>query len=128
GRGLQRPRDVGAVGIFGEVAARASAERLKDGRIVRVGRKYHDRDAWLLGHEPPGCADAVEHGHVQVKQDRVGLVLGYQVQRLLAVRSGADHVNAGQPAEQQYQALADAGLIVGDDDAQWLVSHRAVTS
>ena len=68
--------------------------------------------------EAAGGADAVKHGHVQVEQDRVGLVLGHQVERLLAVGGGADHVDAGQPAEQQDQTLADAGLVVGDDDAQ----------
>jgi len=51
---------------------------------------------------------------VQVEQDRVGLLLGHQGQRLLAVRGGADHVDAGQSAEQEHQALADAGLVVGD--------------
>ena len=55
---------------------------------------------------------------MQVKQDRVWLVLGYQPQCLLAVRGRADHVNARQPAEQQDQALAHAGLIVRDNDAQ----------
>ena len=80
----------------------------------------------MLGDEAAGGADAVEHGHVQVEQDRVGLVLGHQRQGLLAVGGGADHVDAGQPAEQQDQALADAGLVVGDDDAQRTVGgHRA---
>src|ERR1700733_9236553 len=83
----------------------------------------------MLGGEPAGCADAVKHGHVQVEQDRVGPVLGHQLQRLLAVRGGADHVDAGQAAEQQDQALADAGLGVGDDEAQRLVSgHPAIPS
>ncbi len=57
------------------------------------------------------------------------LLLGHQGQRLGAVRGGADHVDAGQSAKQQDQALADAGLVVGDDDAQGLVGgHRTVTS
>ena len=82
----------------------------------------------MLGREPASGADAVKHGHVQVEQDRVGLVLGHQFKRLLAVGGGADHVNARQPAEQQDQTLADAGLVIGDDDAQRLVAgHRAVS-
>ena len=83
----------------------------------------------MLGDEPAGGADAVEHRHVQVEQDRVGLVLGHQLQRLFAVRGRADHVDAGQAAEQQDKALADAGLVVGDDEAQRLVGgHRAPPS
>ena len=49
----------------------------------------------MLGDEAPGGADAVQHGHVQVEQDRVGLMLGHQVQRLLEGNPGAD-VGAGE--------------------------------
>ena len=55
---------------------------------------------------------------MQVEQDRVGPVLGYEPERLLAVRGRADHVDAREPAEEQDQALAHAGLIVRDNDAQ----------
>ena len=55
---------------------------------------------------------------MQVEQDRVGMVLGHKRDCLLPVRGGADHLDAGQPAEQQHQALTHAGLVVGDDDAQ----------
>ena len=66
---------------------------------------------------------------MQIEQDRIGLVFSHQFQRLFAVRGGAHHVDAGQAAEQQDQALADAGLVVGDDDPQRLVgSHRAIPS
>ena len=65
---------------------------------------------------------------MQIEQDRVGLLLGHQGQRLFAVRGGADHLDAGQAAEQQDQSLADAGLVVGDDDPQRLVGAHRVTS
>ena len=55
---------------------------------------------------------------MQVEEDRIGLVFGHQVKRLLPVRGGADHVDAGEPAEQQDEAFADTGLVVGDDHAQ----------
>jgi len=72
----------------------------------------------MLGRQPAGSGDAVKHRHVQVEEDGVGLVLGHKLKRLLPVRGGADHVDAGQPAEQQDEALADAGLVVGDHHAQ----------
>ena len=65
---------------------------------------------------------------MQVEQDRVGLVLGHQFQRLFAVRGGANHVDAGQTAEQQDQALPDAGLVVGDDDPQRLVELAGIAA
>jgi hypothetical protein len=55
---------------------------------------------------------------VQVEQDRVGLVLGHEPQRLLPVGGGTDHLDVVVPAEQQDQALAHARLVIGDDDAQ----------
>jgi len=116
--GLQGAGDVGPVGVLGEVAARARLQRLDDRAVVGVGGEHDDRDPGMLGDEAAGGADAVEHGHVQVEQDRVGLVLGHQGQGLLAVGGGADHVDAGQPAQQQDQALADAGLVVGDGDGR----------
>ena len=45
-------------------------------------------------------------------------MFSHLVQRLLPVRGGANHVDAGEPAEQQDEAFADAGLVVGHDDAQ----------
>jgi RNA polymerase sigma factor (sigma-70 family) len=74
----------------------------------------------------PGCSAVSRRvaprpsrtGHVQVEQDRVGLVFGDQLQRLLPVRGGTDHVDVGQAAEQQDEALAHAALVIGDDDAQ----------
>ena len=55
---------------------------------------------------------------MQVEQDRVGVVLGHEVQGLLPVRGGADHLDVGYRVEQQDEALAHAGLIIGDDEAQ----------
>jgi len=45
-------------------------------------------------------------------------VLGHQLQRLLAVGGRPYHVDIGQPAEQQDQALAHAGLVISDNHAQ----------
>ena len=117
-RRVQRLGDVGAVGVLGEVAARAGPQRVEHRAVVRVGGEHDDRDLGVLGGQPADGADAVQDGHVQVEQDRVGLVLGHEVQRLLPVRGGADHLDVGQPVEQQDQALAHAGLVIGDDDAQ----------
>ena len=117
-RRAQRPGDLGVVGVLGEVAARAGPERVQDRAVVRVCAEHDDRDLGVLGGQPADGADAVQDGHVQVEQDRVGVVLGHEVQGLLPVRGGADHLDVGYRVEQQDEALAHAGLIIGDDEAQ----------
>jgi hypothetical protein len=96
----QRLGDVRAVGVLGEVAARAGVQGVQDGVVVGVRGEHHDGDVRVLGGQPAGRADAVEDGHVQVEQDRVGIVRGHQVQGLLPVRGGACHLDAGQATEQ----------------------------
>ncbi len=51
--------------------------------VIGVGGEHDDGDAWVLGGQPAGGADAVQDRHVQVEQDRVGLVLGHELQGLL---------------------------------------------
>ena len=58
-RGLQRPGDVGAVRVFGEVAAGPGPQRVKDGVVVDVGGEDDDGDAGVLGSQPASGADAV---------------------------------------------------------------------
>jgi hypothetical protein len=118
GRGLQGPGDVGPVSVLGEVTAGPGPQGVQDGVVVDVGGQDDDGHIGVLGREPAGGADAVQDGHVQVKQDRVGPVLGHKLQRMLPIRRGADHVDTREPAEQQDEAFADAGLVVSDDDAQ----------
>jgi hypothetical protein len=72
----------------------------------------------VLGGQPTGSTDAVQDGHVQVEQDRIGFMLSHEFQRLLPVPGGADHLDVAQPAEQQDEALTHAGLVISDDDAQ----------
>ena len=72
----------------------------------------------MLGDQAAGGADAVQYGHVQVEQDGVGVMRGHLGQRLLTVGGRPDHLDAGQAAQQQDQALAHAGLVVGDDHAE----------
>jgi hypothetical protein len=48
----------------------------------------------MLGRESAGGLDSVEDGHVQLEQDHVGVMLGYQVEGLLAVGSGRGDVDA----------------------------------
>jgi hypothetical protein len=72
----------------------------------------------MLHRQPADDADPVQHRHPQIEQDRVRLVLGHQLQRLLAIGGRPDHVDIGQPAEQQDQALAHAGLVISDNHAQ----------
>ncbi len=116
--GLQGPGDVGAVGVLGHVAAGSGPERLEHVGVVDVGGEDHDGHLRVLGDQAAGGADAVQHRHVQVEQDRVRAVLGHLGDGLLAVGGRPDHLDAGQAAQQQDQALAHAGLVVGDDQAE----------
>ena len=72
----------------------------------------------MLASQSLGRADAVEHRHVQVEQDRVGLVLGDGGERLLAVGDGGDDLEIGDHIEHHLQPLADDRLVVGDHDPQ----------
>jgi hypothetical protein len=97
---VQRPSDVGPVGVLGDVAAGAGPQRVQDQVLVDVRGEHDDRDVRVLGGQPPGGRDAVEDRHPQVEQDRVRPVRGDLLHRLLAVGGRADHLDVGQPTEQ----------------------------
>jgi hypothetical protein len=50
--------------------------------------------------ELPGGLDAVYHRHVEVEENRVGLVLGNEVDGLPAVGGGGDDLDVGEKPEQ----------------------------
>jgi hypothetical protein len=80
-------------------------QSVEDGTVVGIGGEHDDGDIGVLGGQPAGGADAVQDGHVQVEQDRIGLMLGHELQRLLPVRGGANHLDVGEATEQQHKAL-----------------------
>ena len=75
GRAVQRLGDLAAIGVLGQVAARPRLQRGDDRLVVGVGGEHDDCHFGMLAIQPLGRADSVEHRHVEVEQDRVGLVL-----------------------------------------------------
>jgi hypothetical protein len=105
-------------GILGEVAAGAGAQGGENRRVVGVGRQDHDGDLGVAPGQPARGLDAVEHGHVEVEKDHVGMLAGDGFEGRLAVGRGGDHLDVGEQAEQHDESFAHAGLVVGDDDPQ----------
>ena len=63
--------------------------------------------------------------HPQVHQHDVGVVLGGERDRLLAVGGGADELDPVEQPEQRAEALADDALVVGEQDADHAGSHSS---
>ncbi len=121
---VERLGDLTAVRVLGQVAAGPRLQRGDDRFVVGVGREQDDCDLRMLASQPLGRADAVEHWHVEVQQDRVGLVPGDCGDRLFAVGDGGDHLDVGDHVEHHLQSLAYDGLVVGDHDPQTLLVRR----
>jgi hypothetical protein len=114
----EAPRDVGPVGVLGEVAAGAGLQGGEDRRVVGIGREHHDRHSGVLCGQPSGGLGPVQEGHVQVEKDRVRVLVRDELERFFAVGCRADNLDIGEQAEEQHKAFADAGLVVGHDDPQ----------
>jgi hypothetical protein len=78
--------------------------------------------------EPADRLDAVAARHPQVHQHDVGVVLGGERDRLLAVGGGADELDPVEQPEQRAEALADDALVVGEQDADHAGSHSSTGS
>jgi hypothetical protein len=118
GGAVQRLGDLAAICVLGQVAPGAGLQRGDDRVVVGVGGEHDDRHLGMLARQPLGRADAVEHRHVQVEEDRVGLVLGDRGERLLTVGDRGDDLEVGHHVEHHLQPLADDRLIVCDHDSQ----------
>src|ERR1700733_15942207 len=116
GRGGQhRTADLRPGRILGQVAEGAGLQRPDDRVVVRVRGEHDDARPGVLGGDAARGADPVAAGHVQVHEHDLGLHLRDQVSRGVPVRRLTRHDDAGESAEQQDQALADRGVVVGDD-------------
>ena len=69
----------------------------------------------LVGDDPPGRLDAVDHRHADVHQHDVGPLAQHDLDRLGAVAGLADDVDVGRRAQQHAEPAAHQRLIVGDD-------------
>ena len=77
--------------------------------------------------EPPDRLDPVHARHPQVHQHHVGVVAAGELDRLLAVRGGADQLDPVEQPEQRAEALADHALVVGEQDADHVSGSHSST-
>jgi hypothetical protein len=88
--------------------------------VLRRGRSGQDDDTRVWGDAPHAASrlDAVEHGHVEVHEDNVGVELGGKLDRLLAVPRAAGDLDALVELEGERQRFHEERVIVGDHDAE----------
>lgn len=113
-----RGEEVGGRGVLEQEAARPRAERRVDVGVQVEGREDQDADVREVGADPPGGLDAVHLGHADVHEDDVGAFALGQRDRLGAVAGLADGAQARRGVDQDAEAAAQQGLVVGDEDAQ----------
>jgi hypothetical protein len=114
----KRVGDVAAIGVLGEVAAGSGLACGQHGGVVGVGGEDDDGDSGVLLGQQAGRLGAVEDRHVQVQEDGIGVVFAGEVEGFSAVGCSGDDLDVVEQAEHQHQAFADAGLVVGHDDAE----------
>ena len=106
-------------GVLEDEADGAAAQRAVD-VLVEVERRHHD-DPQRVGDvgpgQRPGHLDAVDAGHPDVDQAHVRPQPAGQLDGLDAVDGFADHGDVGLVLQDEAQAAADHGLVVGDQHA-----------
>ena len=123
---LRRPPDGGrqlARGqVLGHVADRPRPQGLPNLDAVGVGAQHHHGGPGQRRMDAAGGLDPVEGGHLQVHEHHVGLQgLGH---RLQAVGGLADHLQVGLGGQEQAQAGADHGVVVGQQHPDGCLSGR----
>jgi hypothetical protein len=117
GRGGQHgPADLGPGGVLGQVAERAGLQGADDRFVVGVGGQHDHLGLRMAGPDAARRLHPVAARHVQVHEDDLRIFRRDDLGGGLAILRLVDHGDPGHGAEQQHQALADGGLVVGDDD------------
>ena len=93
-----------------------------DRELVERGDEHHRRRA-VEPRQRASHFDPVEAGHGDVEQDEVRRKLLGLANGLLAIVCGAGEADPLDPADQQRKALGGEGLVIGDENAERLVSH-----
>jgi hypothetical protein len=89
---MDRPYDLVAVGVLGEIAARPGPQRREESVVVGVRGEHDDLGAGVVGADPTGRLDAVAAGHAQIHQHDVRGEFGDEPYGLLAVARRPDHL------------------------------------
>ena len=71
----------------------------------------------------PRCLQSIELRHGDIHQDHLGTQFGAQLDGLTAVLSFAHDLESGADFEHASKALAHDGMILGEMDGDFLVTH-----
>ena len=80
----------------------------------------------MVAPEPGSRADAIQQRHVQVEHDRVGVEPVGELDCLEPVRRRADHAQIGLVVDQLAKGVEEAGVVIGDQDANARMLRRGV--
>ena len=80
--------------VLDEVADRTRSDRVGQHRVIGVHREHHDPGVGMIVADPPRRLDSVDLRHRDVHEHHIGVQLVEEADRLLAVGSLADHVEA----------------------------------
>ena len=113
GEELDRPDELGRIGVLEEQPAGAGAQRGEDALVLFGGGQQHHRDA-RVGEHPAGGLDAVQPRQRGVDEHDVGAQAASQRDRFLAGGRLADDADLAAGLQQRAKAGADQRLTVGD--------------
>jgi len=97
-------------------AGRAGPERVHHVVVEVERRQHHHPGGAELRNQPSSGLDPVEYRHPDVHQDQVGP--GFQRTRdgLVSIGRLGDYLDVGLRLEDEPEAAADEGLVVGEQD------------
>ncbi len=113
---LERPCDGVAVGVLRQVAEGAGRESTCDGLVVGIRGEHDDLRSRMSVADGGRGGDAVETRHPQIHEDDVRVGGRRQLDGFLPVGGRSHDLDPGHEPEQGDEAVADDGLVVGDDD------------
>ena len=123
GDAAQDRGDLVFIGVLEQVAACAGTHRGQQQLVVLEHREHDDADRRVGGGDAAGRLDPVELGHAQVHDDEIGGELIGELDDFVSVGGDGDDVDAVELADQMGEAVAEDGMVVGDDDTEVAGTH-----
>ena len=105
------------VPLFGEIARGAVPECPHRVLLLGVDAQDHDRQVRLLALELLEDLESTAARHGDVQQNEIEILLLGQIQNFLTVAGLAGHIHVGLAHENLLVALANDGVIIGDQDS-----------
>ena len=103
-------------GVLENVAAAAGAEDFVEVGVIVVHGEGDDADGGEEVVDASGGGDAVEFGHADVHDDDLGLEFFGEGDGFEAVFGFADDFEVGFGVEEEADAAADDGVVIGEED------------